>query len=221
VLVEFDSGAHRCGVQTPEEAAELARRIERSARLRFGGLMTYPTTDASDPFVGEVKTLLWRDGIEVACVSGGGTACMGRAHEHPEVNEHRAGMYVFGDRNLVGLGAMPLADCALSVIATVVSRPTADRGILDAGSKALSSDLLNQDGYGMILEYPEARIAALSEEHGHVDFSGCREKPKIGQRVSVLPNHCCVVVNLFNELVGVRGEQVDVAWPVAARGAVK
>jgi D-serine deaminase-like pyridoxal phosphate-dependent protein len=221
VLIEFDSGAHRCGVQAPSEAAELARAIERSPGVSFGGLMTYPTSDQTDPFVREVKSLLARDRIEVACVSGGGTACMGQVHEHPEVTEHRAGMYVFGDRNLVGLGAMPLADCALSVITTVVSRPTADRVILDAGSKALSSDLLGQDGYGMVLEYPEARIAALSEEHGHVDFSGCGERPEIGERVSVLPNHCCVVVNLFNELVGVREGRVELVWPVAARGAVQ
>jgi D-serine deaminase-like pyridoxal phosphate-dependent protein len=221
VLVEFDSGAHRCGVQSPEEAAELARAIDRARGLRFGGLMTYPTTDATDPFARETKSLLARDGLAVERVSGGGTACMARAHEHPEVNEHRAGMYIFGDRNLVNLGAMKLEDCALSVVTTVVSRPTADRGILDAGSKSLSSDLLNQDGYGLILEYPDARIVGLSEEHGHVDFSGCRERPQIGERVRVLPNHCCVVVNLFNQLVGLRDGQVEAVWPVAARGAVQ
>jgi D-serine deaminase-like pyridoxal phosphate-dependent protein len=220
-LVEFDSGAHRCGVQSPEEAAELARTIDRSSGLKFGGLMTYPTTDATDPFVRETRSLLARDGIEVERVSGGGTACMAKAHEHPEVNEHRAGMYIFGDRNLVNLGAMKLEDCALFVLATVVSRPTEGRGFLDAGSKSLSSDLLGQDGYGMILEYPDARIIGLSEEHGHVDFSACREKPQIGERVSVLPNHCCVVVNMFNQLVGMRGGNVETVWPVAARGAVQ
>lgn len=221
VLVEFDSGAHRCGVQTPGEAAELARAIARLPGLVFDGLMTYPTTEQTDPFARDVKSLLARDGLEVVCVSGGGTACMGQAHEHPEVTEHRAGMYVFGDRNLVAAGAMGLDDCALKVLATVVSRPTADRGILDAGSKSLSSDLLNQDDYGLILEYPEARIAALSEEHGHADFSQCRKKPEIGERVSVLPNHCCVVVNLFNRIVGTRNGEVEVVWPVAARGAVQ
>jgi D-serine deaminase-like pyridoxal phosphate-dependent protein len=221
VLVEFDSGAHRCGVQSPEEAAELARTIARSRGLQFGGLMTYPTTDATDPFARATKDLLAREGIEVKRVSGGGTACMGKAHEHPEVNEHRAGMYIFGDRNLVNLGAMKLEDCALRVVTTVISRPTADRGILDAGSKSLSSDLLNQDGYGRILEYPGAKIYGLSEEHGHVDFSACQSKPQIGERVSVLPNHCCVVVNLFNHLVGMRGGKLEKVWPVAARGAVQ
>lgn len=221
VLIEFDSGAHRCGVQSPQEAAELARAISRAPGLWFDGLMTYPTTDATDSFVRDTKELLARDRIVVERVSGGGTACMAKAHEHPEVNEHRAGMYIFGDRNLVNLGAMKLEDCALTVQTTVVSRPTADRGILDAGSKSLSSDLLNQDGYGMILEYPEAKIVGLSEEHGHVDFSHCPQKPQIGERISVLPNHCCVVVNLFNQLVGVRGGQVETVWPVAARGAVQ
>jgi D-serine deaminase-like pyridoxal phosphate-dependent protein len=221
VLVEFDSGAHRCGVQTPAEAAELARTIDRSPSLKFGGLMTYPTSDATGPFVNETKTLLERSGLQAGCVSGGGTACMGRAHEHPEVTEHRAGMYVFGDRNLVNLGAMRLEDCALKVLTTVVSRPTADRGILDAGSKSLSSDLLGQDGYGLVLEYPAARIVALSEEHAHVDVSQCTQKPEIGEQVSVLPNHCCVVVNLFKELIGIRHGKVEIVWPVAARGAVQ
>jgi D-serine deaminase-like pyridoxal phosphate-dependent protein len=221
VLVEFDSGAHRCGVATPTEAADLARAIANSPGLEFGGLMTYPTTDATDSFVHQTRAALARDGIAVPCVSGGGTACMAKAHERKEVNEHRAGMYIFGDRNLVNLGAMKLEDCALSVLATVVSRPTADRGILDAGSKSLSSDLLGQDGYGQILEYPDARIVGLSEEHGHVDFSACRNRPTIGERVSILPNHCCVVVNLFNQLVGMRGGKVETIWPVAARGAVQ
>jgi D-serine deaminase-like pyridoxal phosphate-dependent protein len=221
VLVEFDSGAHRCGVKTPAEAADLARTISRSPGLALGGLLTYPTSDQTDAFVRAVKSLLAGEGIAVDRVSGGGTACMARAHEHSEVTEHRAGMYVFGDRNLVNLGAMSLEDCALTVRTTVVSRPTAERGFLDAGSKALSSDLLGQDGYGLILEYPQARIVALSEEHGHVDFSNCHEKPQIGEQVSVLPNHCCVVANLFNQLVGTRNGKVEVVWPVAARGAVQ
>jgi len=114
-----------------------------------------------------------------------------------------------------------LEDCALQVICTVVSRPTADRGILDGGSKTFSSDLLGLDGHGLILEYPEARIYSQSEEHGHVDFSRCERRPEIGERVTVIPNHCCVVSNLFNQMVGVRGDQVEVIWPVAARGALQ
>jgi D-serine deaminase-like pyridoxal phosphate-dependent protein len=93
-------------------------------------------------------------------------------------------MYIFGDRYTVNSGALSLDDCSFRVLATVVSRPTADRGILDGGSKTFSSDLLGMDGFGLLLEYPEARFYALSEEHGFVDFSACERKPSIGERVS-------------------------------------
>jgi D-serine deaminase-like pyridoxal phosphate-dependent protein len=220
MLVEFDSGSKRCGVQTPQEAADLARLIARSPGLRFGGLMTYPNTDRTDPFVRETRALLKGD-LEVACVSGGGTPVMWQAHTHPEVTEHRAGTYVYSDRKIVDSGAMTLDNCALKVITTVVSRPTGERGILDGGSKTFSSDTLGLEGYGLILEYPEAVIYGQSEEHGHVDFSKCARKPDIGERVTVIPNHCCVVSNLFNQIVGVRNDQVEVIWPVAARGTLQ
>ena len=116
-------------------------------------------------------------------------------------------------------GAMKLKDISFSVITTVVSRPTPDRGILDGGSKTFSSDLMGLDGHGLILEYPGARLYELSEEHGNVDFSDCPEKPAIGDRVTVIPNHCCPVTNLFNEIVAVRNGTVETIWPVAARGA--
>ena len=221
VLVEFDTGLGRCGVQSPQEAADLARTIARSSNLHFGGLMTYPSNNNTDPFVRETKKLLQADGLSIERVSGGGTPTMWQAHTHPEVTEHRAGMYVYGDRYTLKAGSMQMEDCSFKVITTVVSRPTKDRGILDGGSKTFSSDLLGLEGYGLILEYPEAVITGQSEEHGHVDFSKCQHKPEIGERVTVLPNHCCVVSNLFNQIVGARGDQVEVIWPVAARGALQ
>lgn len=221
VLVEFDTGANRCGVQTPTQAADLARLIHREEGLTFGGLMTYPTNENTDPFVREVRDLLVGDQLSIDRVSGGGTGVMWQAHEHQEVTEHRAGMYVYGDRNTVASGAMSIDDCSFRITSTVVSRPTGDRGILDAGSKTLSSDLLGLEGHGLILEYPEARIYSLSEEHGHTDFSACPEKPEIGERVTVITNHCCVSSNLFNQVVGIRDGRVELIWPVAARGALQ
>ncbi|HSK66057.1 MAG TPA: hypothetical protein VK888_03950, partial [Anaerolineales bacterium] len=154
-------------------------------------------------------------------VSGGGTPVMWQAHTHPELTEHRAGIYVYGDRLTMRSVAVTLDDCAIRVHATVVSRPTAERGILDAGSKSLSSDLHGLDGYGYICEYPEAKIYQLSEEHGHVDFSLCSHKPEIGERVTIIPNHCCTVTSQFDEVVGARGGEVKVTWQVAARGTVR
>jgi len=221
VLVEFDTGAGRCGVQSPQEAAALARTIVRAPGLHFGGLMTYPTNQNTDLFVGQTKALLKKEGVMVERVSGGGTSCMWQAHTHPVVTEHRAGTYNYGVRYTIKSGAMVLEDCAFKVITTVVSRPTTDRGILDAGSKTFSSDLLGLEGYGLILEYPQARLHDLSEEHGHVDFSLCQQKPEISERVTVIPNHCCVVSNLFSQVVGIRQNKVEAIWPVLARGRLQ
>jgi D-serine deaminase-like pyridoxal phosphate-dependent protein len=221
VLVEFDTGGRRCGVQSPAAAAELAQIIARSSGLRFGGLMAFPCNENTTPFIRETKVLLKEQGIAVNCVSGGGSPRMWQAHTYTGVTEYRAGTYIYGDRKLVDSGAMSVADCALTVITTVVSRPTAERGILDGGSKTFSSDLLGLEGHGLILEYPAARIYGQSEEHGHVDFSACERKPELGERLTVIPNHCCVVSNLFNQIVGVRHHRVEVIWPVAARGMVQ
>ncbi len=221
VLVECDTGLGRCGVQRPEEAAELALLIARTPGLRFGGLMTYPTSATTGPFMRAATERIQAHGLSVERVSGGGTPNMWHAHEYPDVSEHRAGMYIYGDRYTLNAGAISLEQCAFSVLATVISRPTADRGIIDGGSKTFSSDLLGLENYGLIKEYPEARLFSLSEEHGSIDFSACAQRPAIGERVTVIPNHCCVVNNLFNAIVGIRNGMVEVTWPVAARGALR
>ena len=107
----------------------------------------------------------------------------------------------------------------MRVRATVVSRPNDTRAVLDCGTKVVTSDQYGMPGYGHVLEYPEAAITGLSEEHGVVDLSNCRERPPVGEVVHVVPNHCCVVSNMVDELVGVRGDRVEVAWPVSARKA--
>jgi D-serine deaminase-like pyridoxal phosphate-dependent protein len=109
----------------------------------------------------------------------------------------------------------------MRVRATVVSRPTDGRAILDCGTKVLTSDQYGQKGFGHVMEYPEAVVANLSEEHGIVDLSACAERPKVGDIVHVVPNHCCVVSNMVDELYGIRGGTVEVVWPVAARGRVR
>jgi D-serine deaminase-like pyridoxal phosphate-dependent protein len=221
VLVEFDTGMQRCGVQSPAEAAALARLIAGSAGISFGGLMTYPYNAATDPFVEATRALLDADGLAVQRVSIGGTAGMWQAHTCRTATEYRSGMYIYGDRNMLKAGSMSVDDCAMRVITTVVSRPTADRGILDGGSKTFSSDLLGLEGHGLILEYPEARFYGMSEEHGHVDFSACASRPVVGERVTLIPNHCCPVSNLFNQIIGLRDGTVEITWPVAARGALQ
>ena len=219
VLVEFDGGAGRCGVQTPQEAADLAVYIARADGLRFDGLMTYPYSDAADAFVQATRALLDKQGIAVARVSAGGTPHMWQAHRHTEPTEHRAGTYVYGDRATDRAGAVTLDQCAMRILTTVVSRPVDDRAILDGGSKTFTSDSFGMfDDFGYITEYPDARLHKFSEEHGFVDLSACADKPEIGARVTVIPNHCCVVSNMHDRVYGLRGDEVEVVWPVAARG---
>lgn len=224
VLVECDTGGGRCGVQTPDEAAALARGIVASKSLIFGGLMTYPkpnTEEAVEHFFLATRAYLAVDGIDCAIRSNGGTPSLFRAHLVPSATEYRAGTYIYNDRSMVRAGHCSLDDCAMNVLATVVSRPAPDRAILDAGSKALTSDLLGFSDYGHILEYPEASIIGLSEEHASVDLSkvdGIR--PDIGERIRIVPNHTCVVSNLFDNMTFHRNGIVTRVERVAARGLV-
>jgi D-serine deaminase-like pyridoxal phosphate-dependent protein len=158
-------------------------------------------------------------------VSSGGTPSFFTNHEVPEITEVRAGTYIYGDRTCIANGTVPLEDCALRIRATVVSRPTGDRGILDCGSKTLTNDPVEDPagggGHGFVLEYPEARLHTLHEEHGFVDFSACRERPEIGEALTIVPNHVCAVTNLHDEVAVHRGGRVVAFWPVAARGKLR
>jgi D-serine deaminase-like pyridoxal phosphate-dependent protein len=134
------------------------------------------------------------------------------------VTEHRAGTSVFNDRMMLAAGVAQLQDCALTVYATVVSRAGSERGILDSGSKTLTSDTGGLEGHGLILEHPQAKIARFAEEHGFLDLSGCNDRPNVGDVVRIVPNHVCVVVNMVDRLVTVRGNEIVGELPVAARG---
>lgn len=218
VLVELLTDQNRAGT-TVEGAVELAKRIDANENLHFAGLLVYPSNASVRPALQEVLLQLDEAGIGVDMVSGGGTGAAFQAHEIPELTEIRVGTYVFNDWTTVLNGVATLEDCAMTVRATVVSRPTEERALLDCGSKTLSSDIID-DGYGFILEYPEAKMYRLNEEHAYVDVSSCDPRPKVGEIVHVVPVHTCVVTNLHNTIYGVRGEQVEVAWNVAARGRV-
>ena len=222
VLVECDTGAGRCGVQTPDDAVALAAEITNAQGLIFGGLMTYPAVagakDAAD-FLNETKRLLDEIGVACPVISSGGSPDMWTAATDDIVTEYRIGTYVYNDRSLVERGTCTWDDCAGTVVATVVSTPAAGRAIIDAGSKALTSDLLGFPDYGHVLGHPEIRIVGLSEEHGSLDVDP--ENPlAVGQRIRIVPNHVCVVSNLFDEvwIDGVEGSFEPLI--VNARGKV-
>jgi D-serine deaminase-like pyridoxal phosphate-dependent protein len=208
VLVECDTGLGRAGVQTPGEAVALARTIDR-AGLRFDGFLTYPTPAGAAAFLSAASAR-----VEARSVTVGGTPTMWSAHElRPLVTEYRVGNYAFYDRKSVAAGSATLDDVALTVHATVVSRPTRTRAILDAGSKSLTMDPGPDDAFGEILEAPHSKIVDLNEEHAYVEV-GAGDELELGQRVRVVPNHACVVANLFDEL----HVELEGVWRVDARG---
>jgi D-serine deaminase-like pyridoxal phosphate-dependent protein len=224
VLVEFDSGSKRTGVVSVDEALDLARGVRAAEGLRFNGLMTYPSNAATAEFVAEAKRRFADAGIPISVVSGGGTPNAWQAHEVAGLTEVRVGTYIYHDRATVAAGAASLEDCALHLHATVISRPTEDRAVIDAGSKSLSSDVVAPSvgpGYGTILRYSDAILERLNEEHGVVDLTRCATKPALGERVSIVPNHVCVVSNLHDNVVMTRGGRVTDMWRVAARGKTR
>jgi D-serine deaminase-like pyridoxal phosphate-dependent protein len=219
VLIECDTGFGRNGVQSPAAALSLARLAMNLPRLRFEGLMTFPSAgEKAAAFLAEAIDLFRGEGLPVPVVSGGGTPALLTLSDFPMLTEHRPGTYVFNDVMMVHAGYASWDDCALTVRATVVSLPTGERGIIDAGSKALTREQYYVKNFGRVVEYPGAVVANLSEEHGMVDFSGAERRPKVGEVVSIIPNHCCVCINMHDMVFGIRGDTVEVEWPVAARG---
>jgi D-serine deaminase-like pyridoxal phosphate-dependent protein len=221
VLVEFESGGARQGVQTPQEALDLAKNVIRRSGLQFKGLMTYPTSKGTGEFLSETLPLFEKAHIPIEVISCGGTPTALESHSLAPLTELRVGTYIYNDRMMMAAGAASLSDCAFAINATVVSRPTKDRAILDSGSKTLSSDLMppgKGEGYGFLPDYPEAVVASLKEEHGIVDLTKCAKRPEIGEQVRIIPNHVCVVTNLHNQVHLHRDGEILATLPVLLRG---
>lgn len=222
VLIECDTGFGRNGVQTPDAALELARLVSRLPNLSFEGLLVFPNNAPRTlEFFSAAIERFARSGIPLPILSGGGTPALRNLADYPMMTEHRAGTYVYNDVMMVQSGVAQWENCAMHVRTTVVSRPTADRAIVDAGSKVLTREQYYVQNFGHVVEYPDAVVTNVSEEHGMIDFSASIEKPSVGEVINIIPNHCCVVSNMVDEVYGLRDGRVDVVWPVAARGKVR
>jgi D-serine deaminase-like pyridoxal phosphate-dependent protein len=225
VVVECDTGRKRAGVETPAEAVALAQEIASKPGLNFAGFMLYPTETGwpeAQRFFDDALAGVRAHGLEPTMVSTGGSPNLINLGQLRGATEHRPGTYIYNDCMQVKAGVATWDDCALNVYSTVVSRAGADRGILDAGSKTLTSDTGGGlDGHGLILEHPEARIARFAEEHGFLDLSRSNSRPAIGDVVRIVPNHVCVVVNMVDEVLMVRGDEIVGPLPVAARGRLR
>jgi D-serine deaminase-like pyridoxal phosphate-dependent protein len=224
VVVECDTGRKRAGVETPAEAIQLAQQIAASKGLRFAGFMLYPTESGwedAQRFYDEALAGVRAHGLDATMVSTGGSPNLKNLGKLKGATEHRPGTYIYNDRMQVAAGVAGWDDCALNIYSTVVSRAAPERGILDAGSKTLTTDTGGLDGHGLILEHPEAKIARFAEEHGFLDLSRSNTRPNVGDVVRIVPNHVCVVVNMMDEVVMVRGDEILGTLPVAARGKLR
>jgi len=232
VLVEVDLGMRRVGVATPAEAARLALRVADSSPLRFEGIAFYPGHIRSDgpeadaslgrvsDDLAEVLDALGAAGLAAPVVSGGSTPTAWRSHEIDGVTEIRPGTYVYNDRATVASGVAGREDCALTVLATVVSTAVPRQAVVDAGTKALGREPRGGDdqfGFGEILDHPEVVVRAMSEEHGILDLRRTDWTPRVGDQVQIIPNHVCIVTHLFDAVAAVRGGRVVEGWQVAAR----
>jgi D-serine deaminase-like pyridoxal phosphate-dependent protein len=236
VLVDADVGMHRTGVSDPEQCVALAKLIAASDKLRFDGLFCYPghiwvkpaeqeaPLQAAGEFVQACISMLTSNGMAPGIISAGSTPTAFNTHLMQGVTEIRPGTYVFNDMNTVRGGFCELQDCAVRMIATVVSTAVPGQVVIDAGAKALAADRCipaPTSGHGFVVEYPEAVVTALSEEHGQIDVSRCEWTPRVGERVSVIPNHVCPTINLTDSAWWFDSEGSLQELTIDARGMVR
>jgi D-serine deaminase-like pyridoxal phosphate-dependent protein len=234
VYIEMDLGMHRVGVPAVDQAIALATAVRERPPLSFGGIAFYPghvrePVGQQESKLEELNTALNkainsfdRAGLHPLAVSGGSTPTLWNTHEITGVTEFRPGTYVYNDRTTAEIKACEWDDCALTVLATVVSTAVPGQAVIDAGTKALGREPMrgtdSADGFGCLLGHPDVVVKSMSEEHGILDLSKSSWRPQVGEKVRVIPNHVCIVVHLNDVIAGVRGDVVETSWPVAARG---
>jgi D-serine deaminase-like pyridoxal phosphate-dependent protein len=239
VRLEVDTGLRRTGIPY-EGAVELAREIFTLQGLNLTGIYTYrgavldgsPTLDLQGAGVDEGRLMasladkIRGEGIELESVSLGSTPTAEYAAEVDGVTEIRPGTYVFYDRMQARLGACSLDECAATVVATVVSRPSGDLAVIDGGSKTFATDVppgtkpLGLEGFGHVLEYPDAELERLTEEHGMLAVTADHDL-KVGDTLHVIPNHICSTVNLHDAVYMVDWNGAVEELQVSARGKVR
>jgi D-serine deaminase-like pyridoxal phosphate-dependent protein len=182
-----------------------------------------PALDNLSRVIEEIQAKCKQAGLNCEVVSGGSTPTAYNSHQVRGLTEIRPGTYVFNDMNETRAGYSQLADCALRVQVTVVSKAVQGRAMIDGGSKTFSGDRLisgDKQGFGFVTELPHAQFAAMSEEHGHLDL-GPSDQVHVGQRLSIVPNHVCACVNMHNQIHFHRKGIVEGSWTVEGRGKLQ
>ena len=233
ILVDLDVGLGRTGVPTTTALLGLAEAVARKAALRLDGIFCYPghvwqpAAEQGPPLaavaarLAEALDAFDRLGLCRGIVSGGSTPTAYRSHLVPQLTEIRPGTAIFNDMMLVRAGFCTLDDCAARVVCTVVSDAVDGQVVIDAGTKTLTSDrcaTAPESGYGHVVEYPDAVITKLTEEHGQIDVRHCSRRPRVGDVVTVIPNHICPCVNLQDTLWRRAADGSLRELPVDARG---
>ncbi|HEY3364465.1 MAG TPA: alanine racemase [Symbiobacteriaceae bacterium] len=228
VYAEVDTGLHRVGRAAGDDALAFCRSLERFPGIRLAGLMSHAGTTWKAGSETEIRDTARREleillavkaglGDPTLEISVGATPAAHVVGQTAGVTEMRPGTYVFGDRNLMGLGLATEADCAARILTTVVSHPVPDRAVIDAGSKSLAMDPHRDGGHGHVVGLPHVKVARLSEEHGVLEFDSSVSL-KVGQRLEVIPNHICPAVNLYDRMYGVRDGEVESEIQIEGRG---
>jgi D-serine deaminase-like pyridoxal phosphate-dependent protein len=233
VLIELDAGMHRVGVPAIADAAALGTRVAALPGLEVVGLAFYPghirapvgeharQLEQLSRIVSDARAAFATAGLAAPVVSAGSTPTMWETHEVAGITEMRPGTYIYNDRTTAQIGACTMEQCALTVLATVVSTSVPGQAVIDAGSKALGREPMrgaDAEGFGCLIDRPDVVVASMSEEHGILDLSRSSWRPRVGDRVRVLPNHVCIAVHLADVVYGLRDRVVETSWPVAARG---
>ncbi len=232
VMIEVDTGLDRAGVELGAPLERIAAAVRRRPALRLRGICTHEGYAYAIPDPAERERVVRRrlaelvaagEALGVETISSGATPSVLQTIDVPGITEVRPGNYVFYDAMQVGLGAAAIEDCALSVLTAVVEVRASGRAIVDAGSKALSSDagvhgVKVVDGYGVVEGRDDIKVVGLSEEHGWLTLDR-RDGVAIGERLRIVPNHACASMANFDYAYVVDGQHVVERIEVSARGA--
>ena len=236
ILLEFDTGMRRCGVETPASLVALGHAVAKLPNLHLAGVLFYPghvwvrpeeqgpDLERLSERIESMKQAMRANGLDCQTVSGGSTPTAYNSHRIRGVTEIRPGNFVYNDRNELGLHVCGVDQCALRILTTVVSCSVSRRAVIDAGSKTFAADRWlsgEGKGFGLIVEHPDVYFELMSEEHGHLDLSGSSYTARVGDRLTMIPNHACVCVNLHERIFFHRKGVVEATWAVAGRGKLQ